>query len=301
MGALDGRVAVITGAGRGLGREHALLFAAEGAKVVVNDPGGNPDGSGTDASPAEEVAAEIRALGYEAVANTDSVADWAGAERIVGSAVEAYGDLDIIVNNAGVLRDRSLVNMSEDEFDVVVAVHLKGTFNVMHFAGQHFRDQSKAGSPKPRNIVNTSSGSGLHGQAGQTNYAAAKAGIAAMTMVASKELGRYGVKVNGIAPVARTRLTLATPGLDQLVAAPEDPSAFDVWDPANISPLVGYLATADCRFNGQMFTVHGDKVGLYRAWTVEEGVDNGAERWGIEDLGRALDKLPAEYATKMQA
>jgi NAD(P)-dependent dehydrogenase (short-subunit alcohol dehydrogenase family) len=268
--------------------------------VVVNDPGGAPDGSGTDRGPAEEVAEEIRGLGGEAVANADSVVDWGGAQRIVDAAVAAFGELDIVVNNAGILRDRSLVNMTEDEFDAVVAVHLKGTFNVLRFAAQRFRDEAKAGRSRPRNIVNTSSGSGLHGQPGQTNYAAAKAGVAAMTMVAAKELGRYGVQVNGIAPVARTRLTLATPGLGDLVQAPEDPAAFDVWDPANISPLVAYLASTACRFNGQVLTVHGDKVGLYRGWTVEDGVDNGQERWTVEGLATAMEKLPEAYPTAMQ-
>src|SRR5688572_4679937 len=258
MGALEGRVAIITGAGRGLGREHALLFAAEGAKVVVNDRGGANDGSGEDATPADEVVAEITAGGGEAIANSDDVADFEGAQRMVNAAIDAFGDLDILVNNAGILRDRVLVNMSEAEWDDVVRVHLKGHFAPSRWAAAYWREEAKAGVDKPRNIVHTSSTSGLMSNPGQSNYGAAKSGIATFSQILAKELVRYGVKSNCIAPAARTRLTLATPGLDEIMAAKE--GAFDQWDPKNVSPLVCYLASADCAFNGETFFVQGGTV-----------------------------------------
>jgi NAD(P)-dependent dehydrogenase (short-subunit alcohol dehydrogenase family) len=285
-------VAIITGGGRGIGREHSLLFASEGAKVVVNDLGGAADGSGSDLSAAEQVVEEIKAAGGEAVANGDSVTDWEGAQRIVNTAVESFGDLHVVVNNAGILRDRVIVNMTEEEFDTVIAVHLKGTFTVSRWAAAYWREQTKAGKEGKRAIVNTSSGSGLHGNAGQANYAAAKAGIAAMTIVAARELGRYGVRANAIAPVARTRMTLATPGLGDAIAPPEDPGVFDVWDPANISPLVAFLATEDCPFTGQVFETRGGRVGFYQGWTVTEHVDKD-DRWTVEELKAATKDWPA--------
>ena len=268
MGALDGRVAIITGAGRGIGREHALLFAAEGAKVVVNDLGGAADGSGGDATPAEQVVAEIKAMGGEAVANGDNVADWEGGQRMVNAAIEAFGDLDILVNNAGILRDRVLVNMTEQEWDDVVKVHLKGHFVPTRWAAAYWREQTKAGVEKPRNVVHTSSTSGLLSNPGQTNYGAAKSGIATFSQICAKELTRYGVKSNCIAPAARTRLTEATPGLGEIVKAPDEADQFDIWDPANISPLVAYLASADCAFNGETFFVQGGSVKLVQSWTM---------------------------------
>ncbi|HZQ83877.1 MAG TPA: SDR family NAD(P)-dependent oxidoreductase, partial [Acidimicrobiales bacterium] len=213
MGSLDGRVAIITGAGRGIGREHALLFASEGAKVVVNDLGGAMDGSGDDRTAAEQVADEIKGLGGEAVANADNVADWEGGQRLINAAVEAFGDLHVLVNNAGILRDRVLVNMTEEEWDSVIHVHLKGHFVPSRWAAAYWREQSKAGKEVKAAVVNTSSTSGLIGNAGQANYGAAKAGIGAFTIITAQELIRYGVRVNGIAPAARTRLTEATPGL----------------------------------------------------------------------------------------
>ena len=206
------------GRGAGSGREHALLFAAEGAKVVINDVGGANDGAGADATPAEEVVAEIKAQGGEAVANGDDVVDWDGAQRLVNSAIEAFGDLDILVNNAGILRDRVLVNMTEQEWDDVVRVHLKGHFAPSRWAAAYWREEAKAGRAKPRNIVHTSSTSGLLSNPGQSNYGAAKSGIATFSQILAKELVRYGVKSNCIAPAARTRLTLATPGLDEIMA-----------------------------------------------------------------------------------
>ncbi len=219
MGSLDGRVAIITGAGRGLGREHALLFAAEGAKVVVNDRGGTNEGTGEDESPANDVVAEIQAAGGEAVANTDDIADWLGAQNLVNTAIDAFGGLDILVNNAGILRDRVLVNMSEEEWDAVIRVHLKGHFAPSRWAAAYWREEAKSGREKPRNIVHTSSTSGLFANPGQSNYGAAKSGIATFSQILAKELVRYGVKSNCIAPAARTRLTMATPGLDEIMAA----------------------------------------------------------------------------------
>jgi NAD(P)-dependent dehydrogenase (short-subunit alcohol dehydrogenase family) len=290
MGALDGRVAIITGAGRGLGREHALLFAAEGAKVVVNDLGGAMDGSGDDRSPAEQVVDEIRAMGGEAVANADNVADWEGGQRLVKTAVETFGDLHVLVNNAGILRDRVLINMTEEEWDSVISVHLKGHFVPLRFAATYWREQTKAGQTPSAAVINTSSTSGLLGNPGQTNYGAAKAGIGALTVIAAQELSRYGVRVNGIAPAARTRLTESTPGLGDIVKAPEDPERFDVWDPANVSPLVAWLATETCPANGKMFFVQGGTVKLMTGWTMADGVER-EDRWTVAELDEQLRDL----------
>jgi NAD(P)-dependent dehydrogenase (short-subunit alcohol dehydrogenase family) len=288
MGALDGRVAIITGAGRGIGREHALLFAAEGAKVVVNDLGATNDGTGADISPAQQVVEEIRALGGEAVVNGDDVADWEGAQRLINAAVEAFGDLDILVNNAGILRDRVLVNMTEEEWDAVIAVHLKGHFAPSRWAATYWREQHKAGVSKPRNIVHTSSTSGLFANPGQANYGAAKTGIATFSQIIAKELARYNVLSNTIAPGARTRLTLATPGLEDIMS-PKD-GAFDQWDPANISPLVAYLASADCVFTGETFLVSGGNVTLIESWARGQQVDRDA-KWSVTELADALAPL----------
>jgi NAD(P)-dependent dehydrogenase (short-subunit alcohol dehydrogenase family) len=290
MTSLDGRVAIITGAGRGLGREHALLFASEGARVVVNDLGGGNDGVGTDVTPAEEVAAEIRDAGGEAIANGDNVADWEGAQRLVNSAIEAFGDLDILVNNAGILRDRVIVNMTEEEWDAVIAVHLKGHFAPSRWAAAYWREEHKAGRGKRRNLVHTSSTSGLFSNPGQANYGAAKSGIATFSQIAAKELSRYDVISNCIAPGARTRLTLATPGLEDIMAPKE--GAFDEWDPANVSPLVAYLATAGCEFNGETFFVQGGVVKRVRSWEMAETIEQQA-RWTVAGLAEALSPVAA--------
>lgn len=287
MGHLDGRVVIVTGGGRGIGREHALYFAAEGAKVVVNDLGGGEDGGAGNATAAEEVAAEIRSLGGSAIANHDDVASWDGGQRMIRSAIEEFGDLHVLVNNAGILRDRLLVNMSEDEWDSVISVHLKGHFVPMRHAAAYWREQSKAGREVNASIVNTSSTSGLIGNPGQTNYGAAKAGVAAMTVIAATELARYGVRVNAISPAARTRLTEATPGLGEIVAPPEDPARFDEWDPANVPPLVAWLATDGCKVTGRVFYVFGGTVQPMAGWSKEAGVTR-TERWTIEDLDREL-------------
>ena len=288
MGALEGRVAIITGAGRGIGREHALLFAAEGAKVVVNDRGGANDGAGADDSPASEVVAEITARGGEAVANGDDVADWEGAQRLVNSAIDAFGDLHVLVNNAGILRDRVIVNMSEGEWDDVVRVHLRGHFAPTRWAAAYWREEAKSGRAKPRNLVHTSSTSGLFANPGQTNYGAAKSAIATFSQIVAKELARYEVRSNCIAPAARTRLTLATPGLEDIMTVPE--GSFDVWDPANVSPLVAYLSTAGCPFTGETFFVQGGVVKRVQSWTMAETVEQ-AEMWTVEALGEALSSL----------
>jgi NAD(P)-dependent dehydrogenase (short-subunit alcohol dehydrogenase family) len=288
MGALDGRVAIITGAGRGIGREHALLFAAEGAKVVVNDRGGGNDGSGVDVSPAKEVVDEIQAQGGDAVANGDDVADWEGAQRMINQAIDAFGDLHVLVNNAGILRDRVIVNMTEAEWDDVVRVHLRGHFAPTRWAAAYWREEAKAGRAKPRNLVHTSSTSGLFSNPGQSNYGAAKSAIATFSQIVAKELSRYEVRSNCIAPAARTRLTLATPGLEDIMNVPE--GSFDVWDPANVSPLVAYLSTADCPFTGETFFVQGGVVKRVRSWTMDETVER-TEKWTVDDLGEALAPL----------
>ncbi|MEN9507294.1 MAG: hypothetical protein RI958_3220 [Actinomycetota bacterium] len=288
MGALDGRVAIITGAGRGIGREHALLFAAEGAKVVVNDLGATNDGSGADMSPAQQVVEEIRDLGGEAIVNGDNVADWEGAQRLVNAAVSTFGDLDILVNNAGILRDRVLVNMTEDEWDAVIAVHLKGHFAPTRWAGAYWREQHKAGVVKPRNVVHTSSTSGLFANPGQSNYGAAKTGIATFGQIVAKELARYNVKSNTIAPGARTRLTLATPGLEDLMTPKQ--GVFDAWDPANISPLVAYLASEECVFTGETFLVQGGNVTIIESWARGQSVDRDS-KWTVDELTAALEPL----------
>jgi NAD(P)-dependent dehydrogenase (short-subunit alcohol dehydrogenase family) len=288
MTSLDGRVAIITGAGRGLGREHALLFASEGAKVVINDLGGGNDGVGVDATPAEEVAAEIRAQGGEAIANGDNVADWEGAQRLVNAAISEFGDLHILVNNAGILRDRVLVNMTEDEWDAVIAVHLKGHFAPSRWAAAYWREEHKAGRGKRRNMVHTSSTSGLFSNPGQSNYGAAKSGIATFSQILAKELSRYDVTCNCIAPGARTRLTLATPGLGDIMTPKE--GAFDEWDPANVSPLVAYLASEDCAFTGETFFVQGGVVKRVRSWSMAETVEHDG-RWSVSDLAAALKPI----------
>ncbi|GAC1596714.1 MAG: SDR family oxidoreductase [Acidimicrobiales bacterium] len=290
MGSLDGRVAIITGAGRGIGREHALLFASEGAAVVVNDLGGAADGTGDDRTPAEQVAEEIIANGGQAIANADDVADWEGGQRLISAAVETFGDLHVLVNNAGILRDRLLVNMTEQEWDAVITVHLKGHFVPTHFAAVYWREQSKAGHPVSASVINTSSTSGLLANPGQSNYGAAKSGIATFTEIAAKELARYGVRVNAIAPAARTRLTEATPGLGDIVAPPSEPGAFDIWDPANISPLVGWLATESCEATGRIFFVQGGLVAVFDPWTMTTEIDAG-RRWTIAELATEGTKL----------
>jgi NAD(P)-dependent dehydrogenase (short-subunit alcohol dehydrogenase family) len=291
MGSLDGRVAIITGAGRGIGREHALFFAGEGAKVVVNDLGGDIHGEGEDRAPAQQVVDEIEKMGGEAVANTDSVADFDGAKQLVDQAVEHFGDLHILVNNAGILRDRVLVNMTEQEWDSVINVHLKGHFCPTKHAAVYWRELSKAGKEVHASVIHTSSTSGVLGNAGQTNYGAAKAGIAAFSTICAMELGRYSVRSNAITPMARTRLTEQTPGMEDIVKEPDDPSVFDSWHPANVSPLIAYLGTTDCPFTGEVFYVGGDIICRYTPYAIAERITNNSERWTVEQLVKEGPKL----------
>ncbi|HEX3461449.1 MAG TPA: SDR family oxidoreductase [Acidimicrobiales bacterium] len=290
MGALEGRVAIITGAGRGIGREHARLFAAEGAKVVVNDLGGAPDGSGVDTSSAQLVVDEITSAGGQAVANSDDITDWEGGKRLIQTAVDTFGNLHILVNNAGILRDRVLVNMSEEDWDSVIKVHLKGHFVPLRHAAAFWRQQTKDGIEVKASVINTSSTSGLLGNPGQTNYGTAKAGIAALTIIAAEELGRYGIRVNAIAPAARTRLTEQTPGLSEIVQAPADASVFDSWDPSNVSPLVAYLATEEAPGTGQVFLVQGGQIRLFQPWTMTDTLEKN-DRWTVAELQTEMHRL----------
>jgi NAD(P)-dependent dehydrogenase (short-subunit alcohol dehydrogenase family) len=262
-GPLSGRSVIVTGAGRGIGREHALLFARHGASVVVNDLGGSGDGSGSSSSVAEEVAQEIRAEGGAAVANGDDVSDGDGAAQIVKTAIDTFGRLDVLVNNAGILRDKTLLNMSFEDWDNVMKVHLRGTFAMTQAAGRHWRDVTKLGESVAGRVINTSSGSGLFGNFGQTNYGAAKGGIASFTVIAAMELARYGVTVNAIAPVAKTRLT-ATAGMSLELAEGFDPLA-----PQNVSPFVVWLGSERSKdITGRLFSVAGGYVGVCEGWRI---------------------------------
>ncbi|MFH9007273.1 SDR family oxidoreductase [Streptomyces afghaniensis] len=294
-GICDGRVVVVTGAGRGLGRAHALAFAAEGARLVVNDLGVGLDGTpGADGmpgpdSPAARVAEEIRAAGGEAVPHGGDIATTEGAASLVRTALQTYGRLDTLVNNAGFLRDRMLVNLDEDDFDAVVRVHLKGHFLPLRHAAAHWRSEAKAGRPPEARIVNTSSGAGLLGSVGQGNYSAAKAGIVALTLVAAAELRRYGVQVNAIAPAARTRMTERT--FADTMAAPD--SGFDAMAPENVSPLVVWLGSAaSAGVTGRVFEAEGGRITVMEGWRPGPSADKG-ERWAPAEAGEAARKLLA--------
>ncbi|GAB2718767.1 SDR family oxidoreductase [Nocardia thraciensis] len=288
MGALEGKVAVITGAGRGIGREHALLFAAEGAAVVVNDLGGDNAGEGADVGPAQEVVNEITAAGGKAAANTANIATWDGAKELVDQAVSEFGKLDIVINNAGILRDGFIAGLEESQWDAVIAVHLKGHFNLLRHAAAYWKDQSKAGNQPNAAVVNTASASGVTvPNAGQANYGAAKAGIAALTLVAADELERYGVRVNAIAPMARTRLTLATPGMGAIFAAEVPEGEFDAFSPANISPLVAYLASDKCPITGKVFAVQGEAISELAGWHDVKTIETEGP-WLIDDIAARL-------------
>ncbi len=257
----DGRIAIVTGAGRGIGREHALMLASHGAKVVVNDLGGNVDGSGGDVSPAQQVVTEIEAMGGQAIANGDNVASWEGAQRLINAAVETFGDLHVLVNNAGILRDRVLVNMTEEEWDAVINVHLKGTFAPSRWAAAYWRERSKAGQPVSGRIINTTSVSGIYGNPGQTNYGAAKAGIAAFTNIAAMELSRYGVTVNAVGPVALTRMT------EGLGPAPETDEEREARSPRWIAPIVTWLASdQSAGVTGRVFEASGQVLAVAEGW-----------------------------------
>jgi NAD(P)-dependent dehydrogenase (short-subunit alcohol dehydrogenase family) len=285
---LDGKVAVVTGAGRGIGREHALALARAGAKIVVNDLGASLAGEGADTGPAHDVVREIQALGGEAAADGENVADFAGAKRLIDGAVAAFGRLDILVNNAGILRDRMLVNMEEHEWDAVIEVHLKGHFAATRHAAAHWRERSKAGDQVNARVINTSSPSGVFGNVGQLNYGAAKAGIVGFTLIAAQELQRYGVTVNAIAPNARTRMTEAAFG-----EIPPPESGFDAADPANNSPIVVALCADEAQdITGQVFFVYGGVVNMLSGWEAGE-LFASAERWDPDALLQELrDRLP---------
>ena len=261
VGLCEGRVCIVTGAGRGIGREHSLMLAAQGAKVVVNDLGGTMDGEGHESGPAHDVVAEIEAMGGQAVANTDDISDWAGAEKLVGQAIDAFGRIDVLVNNAGILRDRMLTNMSEAEWDAVIKVHLKGTAGPSHFAAAHWREQSKAGEAVDARIINTSSPSGIYGNVGQTNYGAAKAGIASFTIIAAMELARYGVTVNAIAPAALTRMT------ENLGMGQASEEAKEAMGPKWIAPIITWLASPESAgVTGRVFDVSGQALSVSEGW-----------------------------------
>ncbi len=287
MGVFEGRVAVITGAGRGIGREHALLLAGEGAKIVVNDLGGDNAGEGCDSGPAQQVVDEINAAGGTAVASTENIATWGGAESVVQQAIDEFGRLDVLINNAGILRDSFIAGMAEAQWDAVIAVHLKGHFAMLHHAAAYWKAQSKAGDQPNAAVVNTASGSGVTlPNAGQANYGSAKAGIAALTLIAAEELDRYGVRVNAIAPIARTRLTLATPGMGSLMSEPED-GELDLLSPANISPLVAYLASDKCPLTGKVYAVQGGAISLLGGWRDVDTIETDGP-WLIDDIAARL-------------
>jgi len=289
-GICDGRVVIVTGAGRGIGRGHALEFARQGAKVVVNDLGAEVDGRGGSSGPAGEVVDEIRGMGGEAVANGDDVADWEGAHRLVQSAIDTFGRLDTLVNNAGILRDRMLVNMSEDEWDAVIRVHLRGHFCPTRHAAAHWREQAKAGEQLQARVVLTSSAAGLYGNVGQFNYSAAKSAIATMARVAAAELGRYGVTVNAIAPIARTRMTENL--YSETMVRPD--AGFDAMAPENIAPLVVWLGSADSRdVNGHVFEITGGRIAVAENWRPGPEFDKG-DRWEPAELGHVVRDLLAK-------
>ncbi len=286
-GICEGRVVVVTGAGNGIGRAHAHAFAAEGAKVVVNDIGGARDGSGGSAGPAQAVVDEIKAAGGEAVANTENIATWEGGRKLIEQALDVFGDLHVVVNNAGILRDRMLTNMTEAEWDAVIAVHLKGTFGPSHHAAAYWRDRSKAGQPVDGRIINTTSPSGLFGNVGQANYGAAKAGIAAFSLIAAMELGRYGVTVNAIAPTALTRMT------EDLASVQE--TDLDL-SPENISPLVVWLGSPQASgITGQVFSVFGNKISVAEGWVNGPRIER-TERWTPGELNEVIPALVDEAA-----
>ncbi|MEV0225984.1 SDR family oxidoreductase [Streptomyces sp. NPDC050704] len=291
-GICDGRVVIVTGAGRGLGRAHALAFAAEGARVVVNDLGVGLDGSPGPGSPARPVVEEITAAGGEAVAHGGDIATSEGAASLVRAAVDAFGRLDTLVNNAGFLRDRMLVNLDEDDWDAVMRVHLKGHFLPLKHAAAYWRAEAKAGRTPRARVVNTSSGAGLSGSVGQGNYSAAKAGIVGLTLVAAAEMGRYGVQVNAIAPAARTRMT--EKAFAQAMAAPDSEDAFDAMAPENVSPLVVWLGSAASDgVTGRVFETEGGRITVMEGWRPGPTADKGA-RWTPSEAGDTALKLLAE-------
>ena len=299
MGSLDGKVAVVTGAGRGIGRAEALLLASEGAAVVVNDLGGEWDGTGTDGRPAQQVVDEITAEGGKAAANYEDISTWDGAQKLIDQAVNEFGELNILVNNAGILRDAMIFNMEEPNWDAVLTVHLKGHAATSHAATRYWREQAKAGNEVTGRIVNTASESGLYGLKGQANYASAKAGIAALTQVTAREMKKYPVTANCIAPRARTRLITQTFG-EGMMGAPQEEGAFDTFAPENVAPLVAYLTTdAAAHITGQCFLVFGGTVTLMKPWASGPSIERG-ERWTVEELDGEIGKLFTELPSSVE-
>ncbi len=303
MALLEGKVAVVTGAGRGIGKEEALLMAKQGAKVVVNDLGGHFDGTGQSRSPAEEVVKEIRAAGGEAVANFESVSDFKSAKRIIECAIDNFGKLNIVVNNAGILRDRMIFNMSEEDFDAVLAVHLKGTFNLARHAASYWREQHKNGNLLNGRLINTSSDSGLLGNAGQSNYGTAKAAVATFAIIVDREMARYGVTANAIAPVARTRLTIdATPQTAATMATPKA-GEVDKFSPAHVAPLVAWLGSDDAKdVHGEVFRVGLGSVWLMKGWHSAAKVSQSGplKFWDPAELGAKVKEQLARGVTKKE-
>ncbi|HET8930067.1 MAG TPA: SDR family oxidoreductase [Acidimicrobiales bacterium] len=291
-GICDGRVVIVTGSGRGLGRAHALELGRQGASVVVNDLGVALDGTGTSGGPADEVVAEIEAAGGVAAANGADVSDFDGAEGLVAFAIDTFGRLDAVVNNAGIVRDRMFANATADEWDAVMAVNLKGHFTVSRHAAAHWRNRSKAGEAVDARIVNTSSGAGIMGSIGQAAYSAAKGGIATLTLVQAAELGRYGVMSNAIAPAARTRMT---EGAFEAMMAEVDEGDFDAMDPANVSPLIAWLVSTDSTgITGRMFEIEGDQIGIADGWQHGPTTHKGGARWEAGELGDVVRGLIAD-------
>ncbi len=293
MGILDGKAAIITGAGRGLGKQEALALAREGCNVLINDLGASFDGTGKETKIADQVVEELKALGVDAVANYSSVTDFDAAGEMLDQAIDAFGKVDIIVNNAGILRDRMLFNMAEEEFDAVIAVHLKGTFNMMRHAAEYFRKEVKAKNQKRKwgRIINTASDAGLLGNAGQINYGAAKAGIAAMTKVGAMEMKKY-CTINCIVPMARTRLTTdATPKMKAIMEKKAE-SGLDIFDPANVAPLVAFLSSKKGRrINGEVFRIAGDKLWIWRGWHTVNRISNDGKPFTPQTISERIDEL----------
>lgn len=295
-GICEGRVVIVTGAGRGIGREHALELARQGARVVVNDLGVSNSGEGEDGGPAHEVVRAIRDLGGEAIANGADVADWDQAEGLVRQTIEEFGKLDAVVNNAGFVRDRMFVSCSEEEWDAVIRVHLKGHFCVARHAAAYWREQAKAGQEVDARIINTSSGAGVLGSFGQSSYSAAKAGIATLTLVQAAELGRYGITANAICPIARTRMTEAAFG--EVMKAPE--RGFDQNDPANVSPFVAWLSSRQSRrVTGRVWEIFGGTITVFDGYRREQTVDIG-RRWDAAEVGPAVEDLLSKARPQMK-
>ncbi len=288
----EDRVVIVTGAARGIGKAHALEFARQGAKVVVNDLGAEVDGSGSSDGPAGEVVDEIRAMGGEAIANGEDVSDWEGAQRLINAAISHFGTLDVVVNNAGILRDRMLVNMTDVEWDAVIRVHLRSTFAMTRWAATYWREQTKSGVQVDARVINTASSSGIYGNVGQSNYGAAKAGIASFTIIASQELARYGATVNAIAPVALTRMTENL----GVFHSPEDPSAFNQVAPENVSPLVVWLGSKNSSMvTGRVFDVVGGHIDVAEGWHAGPAIDKD-DRWTVEELDTQIPDLVSRAA-----